>query len=86
MSTPAEWYPKDHQARLQSRRETISHPVLGYVDRIYCISCGRPAGAVNCDCPSAIAVCRACAGTYGGLPLPKLTDEDLERVGYKEGH
>lgn len=90
MTTPADWYPEDLQSRvvMESRRERIVHPRLGVLDRVYCVSCHRPQGAVNPECPSIIVLCPDCFARHGGLPLGKLTDQELEAVGLahlKEG-
>ena len=88
MTTAADWYPKDLQSRPHDYRRTVIHPRLGYVDLVFCLSCGKGCGAVNTNCDSILVLCRDCAERHGGLPLPKLTDEDLERIGLanmKEG-
>ena len=84
-SNPALWYPKDLQSRPHANhRRTIRHPVFGYIDEIFCISCGCSQGAVNCDCPSIVSLCDECVGRFGGLPLPQLTDEENDRIGYQQ--
>ncbi len=81
MAEHAAWYPKELQSRAHpSRRYRITHPTLGVLDIVYCMSCCKPHGGVNPNCPSILILCPRCAARYGGLPLPKLTDEDLEII------
>mgnify|MGYP001615719486 CR=1 FL=1 len=86
MPTPADWYPEDLQSRvtLESRRERVMHPRLGELDLVYCVSCHKPKGAVNPACESILILCPDCAVKYGGLPLPKLTNEELDRIGLSQ--
>ena len=88
--TQADWYPKDLQSRLvnESRRERVFHPRLGELDIVYCISCHRPRGAVNPHCESILMLCDDCYARHGGLPLPQLTQQELDAIGarpVKEG-
>lgn len=88
MTTPADWYAKDMQSRVHpSHRRRVATPD-GEMDIVYCLSCHKPHGLVFPETPSILVICPPCAGRWGGLPLPKLTDEDLERIGLshlKEG-
>ena len=87
---PSNWYPKDLQSRLvhESRRERVFHPRLGELDLVFCFSCHKPRGAVNPQCESILMLCDDCVARYGGLPLPQLTQQELDSIGartVKEG-
>ena len=51
----------------------------GYMDLIYCISCGVNGGCVIPDSP-VIYICPKCAETYKDLGIPEV-DETFARTG-----
>lgn len=81
----ADWYPKDLQSRVawESRRTTIVHPRLGIIDLVYCASCHKPRGGVNTSCESIVMLCDDCVARYGGLPLPRLTQQEQDAAGVR---
>lgn len=84
MSSTSEWYPREFQSRLTTRRQPVYHKVLGYVDAVFCLNCGRPYGYVTQGTESIVVVCEPCAKTHGGLPMPEMTQEDLDRIGFQK--
>jgi hypothetical protein len=81
MTTAADWYPKDLQSRLESRRLQVYHPRLGLMDLVFCASCHKPRGAVNTHCESVVMLCDDCVARYGGLPARQLTQQELDAIG-----
>lgn len=50
------------------------------LERMYCLHCGKPGGAVTADVPASlrndpglIYICDACAGTFGALPASAVS-------------
>ena len=78
-----EWEKLD--GRTRENKGQVSHP-LGYMDRVYCVNCGRPGGLVTHDWIEYIFyLCDNCAETYGGLPLPEVPWEHEQEIIQREG-
>lgn len=59
----------DFDARLRKPKLTSD----GTLEKMFCISCGKPSGWVTSEVVSiATYVCLACTAANGPLPLPKL--------------
>ncbi len=59
------------------RNKDITRPSpIGNVYPIFCLNCGCPQGAVTQAAVDngAVCLCRSCAATHGGLPLPEVPD------------
>lgn len=67
----AAWRKLVGDSRLRHVRITVPSPI-GEVVRLYCLNCGRTGGAVTADLSDAVYICRDCAATHGGLPLPEI--------------
>ena len=63
-------------AKLRNQAITVPSP-LGDVVPIFCINCGAPGGAVTQHAAEngVVHICRSCAATHGGLPVPEVPDE-----------
>ena len=61
-------------SRCRNRQRQRWSP-LGLVTEIFCMNCGRSGGAVSNDVPDVFYVCRDCAATHGGLPVPEVPEE-----------
>ena len=58
-------------------------PALGQLERVSCVGCGKPAGAVSAGLPVAqsrdpgvLYLCTPCREKYGSLPLHAISYEN----------
>lgn len=56
--------------------------LLGWMERIFCISCGADGGMVTRDSvPHVSYLCNKCFETHGGLPLPEIPEALVRGTG-----
>lgn len=71
--TLKEWKALD--GRTKDNKGQVWGP-LGWMDRVYCVNCGKPGGLVTHDWIEYIFyLCDYCQETVGRLPLPELPKE-----------
>jgi hypothetical protein len=68
----------DSRCQRTTDRQIVATP-MGLVQRIYCINCGQSGGAVtySSELPDVTYICKSCAATHGGLPIPEIPDAEL---------
>jgi hypothetical protein len=65
-------------SKLRNQSITVPLPIGdGEGVPIFCINCGRPHGAVTKEAAEngCVYICRPCAATHGGLPVPEVPEE-----------
>ena len=74
----AAWRKLTPDSRLRNRQITLPSP-MGDVQPVFCINCGCPQGAVTTspNLPDVVFICRSCAETHGGLPIPEVPDAEI---------
>ena len=53
------------------RRRSERSTRCGYMERVFCLNCGKEAGLVTRAAP-VVYVCSRCTGRYGEPPLPVI--------------
>lgn len=62
-------------ARAQRSKNEKKHRLLGWMEEIFCVNCGRSGGMISRDwAPYCFYLCNECVGTHGRLPLPELPE------------
>lgn len=70
-------------ARLQTdrRKRTEVRTALGWSERVFCVNCGVPGGAVAKEWADHVFyLCNDCADARGGLPLPEVPPDVEQRI------
>lgn len=77
-----EWLFKGEDSRLRREREDkqVQGRLGQFMDRVYCLSCGKDGGFAFRTTPYIVYQCQECADKYGNLPLPKMPDEEEMQV------
>ena len=68
-------------SRLRNRHISLPSPI-GEVVPIFCLNCGTSGGAVtkHPDLPEVVYICRSCAETHGGLPVPSIPEDEFNTM------
>lgn len=60
-------------------RFQVPGPGGAFVDKVFCVSCHRESESFSLPDSTHLAyLCQDCFDKHGGLPLPRITDEQLE--------
>lgn len=61
------------------------HRLLGWMEEIFCINCGKSGGMISKDWARHVFnLCDECVGKWGALPLPEIPESVVRGHGRKE--
>jgi hypothetical protein len=62
-------------ARARRSTNEKKHQLLGLMEQVFCVNCGRSGGMVTAEWAKHVFyLCDPCAETHGHLPIPELPE------------
>lgn len=75
MPLDPQWKSTLPDARAQRSLNEKKHRVLGWMEEIFCVNCGRSGGMISKAWAAfCFYLCNDCASTWGRLPIPEIPE------------